>query len=155
MIEETGKVLAVEDGFAEVETIRTSSCNACRARHACGHHVIAKVSSSNQMRMRAIDALQVSVGQEVVVGIPEDTLLQASIWMYFIPLLGLVGGAVSPSLWGGGSNIAVTFSIIGFALGLWLARHKSKQEMNNLDYYPRILRTESPKSAIIEMVTAQ
>ncbi|MCV2403920.1 SoxR reducing system RseC family protein [Marinomonas sp. C2222] len=153
MIEETGKVLAVEAGFAEVETIRTSSCNACRARHACGHHAIAKVSSSNQMRMRAIDPLQVSVGQDVVVGIPEDTLLQASLWMYFIPLLGLIIGAVLPSLWGGSSNIAVVLSIVGFALGLWAARRKSQQEIDNLDYYPRILRAESPKSASIPLGT--
>jgi len=142
MIEETGKVLSIEDGFADVETIRTSSCSSCRARHGCGHHAIAQVSSSNRMRMRAIDPLSVKVGQSVVVGIPEDTLLQASVWMYLIPLLGLVGGAVIPSLWGGSSDIAVIFSIIGFAGGLLLARNKSKQEMNNLDYYPKILRIE-------------
>ena len=64
--------------------------------------------------MKAIDSLNVKVGQNVVVGIPEDTLLQASIWMYLIPLLGLVGGAIIPSIWGGESGIAVIFSIIGF-----------------------------------------
>ncbi|NVK73476.1 sigma E positive regulator RseC/MucC [Marinomonas sp. CT5] len=152
MIEEIGRVLSTEEGFAEVETIRTSSCTSCRARHGCGHHAIAQVSSSNRMRMRAIDPLSVEIGQNVVVGIPEDTLLQASIWMYMIPLLGLVGGAVIPSLWGGGSGIAVIFSIIGFAAGLLLARSKSNQEMNNLDYYPKILRIESLHDDRIPMV---
>lgn len=148
MIEETGRVLSIEEGFADVETIRTSSCTSCRARHGCGHHAIAQVSSANRMRMRAIDPLTVEVGQKVVVGIPEDTLLQASVWMYLVPLLGLVGGAVVPSLWGGGSGIAVIMSIIGFAGGLLLARNKSKQEMNNLDYYPKILRIEAKDSQI-------
>jgi len=147
MIEETGRVLSIEDGFADVETIRTSSCTSCRARHGCGHHAIAQVSSANRMRMRAIDPLAVEVGQKVVVGIPEDTLLQASVWMYMIPLLGLVGGAVAPSLWGGGSGIAVIMSIIGFAGGLLLARNKSKQEMSNLDYYPKILRIETTQDS--------
>ncbi|MCW8355974.1 MAG: SoxR reducing system RseC family protein [Marinomonas sp.] len=152
MIEETGKVLSIEDGFADVETIRTSSCTSCRARHGCGHHAIAQVSSANRMRMKAIDSLNVKVGQNVVVGIPEDTLLQASIWMYLIPLLGLVGGAIIPSIWGGESGIAVIFSIIGFAGGLWLARNKSQQEMNNLDYYPKILRIESLNDSHIPVV---
>lgn len=152
MIEETGRVLSIEDGFADVETIRTSSCTSCRARHGCGHHAIAQVSSSNRMRMRAIDPLSVEVGQSVVVGIPEDTLLQASVWMYLIPLLGLVSGAVIPSLWGGGSDIAVIFSIIGFAGGLLLARGKSKQEMNNLNYYPKILRVELLNDGQIPLV---
>jgi sigma-E factor negative regulatory protein RseC len=153
MIEETGRVISIEEGFADVETIRTSSCTSCRARHGCGHHAIAQVSSANRMRMRAIDPLTVEVGQKVIVGIPEDTLLQASVWMYMIPLLGLVGGAVLPSLWGGGSGVAVIFSIIGFSGGLLLARNKSKQEMNNLDYYPKILRIESQKGSQIPLAT--
>ncbi|MBR7889446.1 SoxR reducing system RseC family protein [Marinomonas sp. A79] len=153
MIEETGQVLSVEDGFADVETIRTSSCTACRARHGCGHHAIAQVSSANRMRMKAIDPLAVEVGQRVVVGIPEDTLLQASVWMYMIPLLGLVLGAVFPSLWSGGSEIAVLFSVVGFAGGLLLAKRKSQHEMNNLDYYPKILRIESLENRIPLVVT--
>ncbi len=154
MIEETGRVLAIEEGFADVETIRTSSCTSCRARHGCGHHAIAQVSSSNRMRMRAIDPFSVEVGQEVVIGIPEDTLLQASVWMYLIPLLGLIVGAVLPSLWGGGSGVAAIFSIMGLAGGLLLARNKSKQEMNNPDFYPKILKITSHNGQNIPLVMA-
>ncbi|MBJ7536915.1 SoxR reducing system RseC family protein [Marinomonas transparens] len=152
MIEESGTVLAVEVGFAEVETIRTSSCTSCRARHGCGHHAIAQVSASNRMLMRAIDPLTVEVGQKVVVGIPEDTLLQASLWMYLIPLLGLIGGAVLPSIWGGESNFAVVLSLFGFLAGLWLAKNKSKKEMNNPNYFPKILRIQSVQSEQIPLV---
>ncbi|TYL48595.1 SoxR reducing system RseC family protein [Marinomonas sp. IMCC 4694] len=152
MIEETGTVLSTEDGFADVETTRTSSCTSCRARHGCGHHAIAQVSSSNRMRMKAVDTLAVNVGQRVVVGIPEDTLLQASMWMYMMPLLGLVGGAILPSLWGGESLVAVVFSIMGFTGGLLLARKKSNNEVDNLDYYPKILRIETPESGQIPLV---
>jgi len=152
MIEESGTVLSIEEGFAEVETIRTSSCTSCRARHGCGHHAIAQVSPSNRMLMKAIDPLTVKVGQKVVVGIPEDTLLQASLWMYLIPLLGLVGGAVLPSLWGGESEISVVLSIFGFAGGLLLAKKKSKQEINNPNYYPKILRIEPLQGDTVPLV---
>ena len=152
MIEESGTVLSTEEGFAEVETIRTSSCTACRARHGCGHHAIAQVSASNRMRMKAIDSFDVHVGQRVTVGIPEDTLLQASVWMYFIPLLGLVAGATLPSLWQASNDVSVILSIMGFLSGLWLAKKKSQKEENNPDFYPRILRIETTQGSEIPLV---
>ncbi|MBJ7556120.1 SoxR reducing system RseC family protein [Marinomonas spartinae] len=144
MIEETGTVLSVEEGYAEVETIRTSSCTSCRARHGCGHHAIAQVSASNRMRMRATAPFEVEVGQRVVVGIPEDTLLQASFWMYLMPLLGLVGGAMIPSLWQASNDVSVICSIMGFVFGLLLAKRKSLSEINNPNFYPTVLRIERP-----------
>lgn len=143
MIEETGRVLTTEDGFAEVETIRTSSCTACRARHGCGHHAVAQLSSTNRMRMRAVDPLQVEVGQEVIVGIPEDTLLKASIWMYCVPLMGLVLGASLPSLLSDEPIWSVIASIAGFAGGLLFARKQAQKQATNSAFQPRILRVKS------------
>jgi sigma-E factor negative regulatory protein RseC len=139
MVEESGIVLSVSDGFAEVETVRTSSCTACQAKSACGHHAIAKVSSSNRMRMMVSDTFASQVGQEVVVGIPEDTLLKASIWMYLVPLLGLVLGAVLPSLVSDESIFAAIGSILGLAMGLYFARKVSLAHVNDPDFQPKIL----------------
>ncbi|KJZ14780.1 MAG: SoxR reducing system RseC family protein [Marinomonas sp.] len=139
MVEESGIVLSVSDGFAEVETVRTSSCTACQAKSACGHHAIAKVSSSNRMRMMVSDTFASQVGQEVVVGIPEDTLLKASIWMYLVPLLGLVLGAVLPSLVSDESIFAAIGSILGLATGLYFARKVSLAHVNDPDFQPKIL----------------
>ncbi|ADZ90149.1 SoxR reducing system RseC family protein [Marinomonas mediterranea] len=152
MIEENGTVLAVDDGFAEVETIRTSSCETCRARHGCGHHTIAKVTNSNRMQMKAIAPMPVKVGQKVVVGIPEDTLLQASMWMYAIPLLGLMLGATLPSLFTAQTFVSILLACFGFAGGLYLARRKSQQETDNPNFYPKILRIDSSQKRSIEIV---
>ncbi|MGB2065225.1 SoxR reducing system protein RseC [Marinomonas gallaica] len=152
MIEENGTVLSIEDGIAEVETIRTSSCTSCRARHGCGHHTIAKVSNSNRMLMKAIATDDLKTGQSVVVGIPEDTLLQASLWMYAVPLLGLVLGASLPSLVTEQTLISVVGAISGFAGGLLAAKWKSSQETKNPDYYPRVLRINTNQAQIIPVV---
>ncbi|RBO84928.1 SoxR reducing system RseC family protein [Marinomonas aquiplantarum] len=148
MIEETGTVMSVETGFAEVETIRTSSCTSCRARHGCGHHAIAQVSPANRMRMKAVDPLSVEVGQRVVIGIPEDTLLQASVWMYLIPLLGMVFGAILPALWTDSNELSVLLSLLGFVGGLWFARHKANRSAHNQDFYPKVLRIESVQDEV-------
>ncbi|TDP00493.1 SoxR reducing system RseC family protein [Marinomonas balearica] len=152
MIEESGTVLAVEDGFADVETIRTSSCESCRARHGCGHHTIAKVTNSNRMQMKAIAPIPVQVGQKVVVGIPEDTLLQASMWMYAIPLLGLMLGATIPSLFTDNTFFPIFLACIGFAGGLYLAKRKSQKETDNPNFYPKILRIDSTHKQTINIV---
>lgn len=148
MIEENGTVLSVENGIAEVETIRTSSCTSCRARHSCGHHVIAKVANSNRMQMKVVATEGLAVGQQVVVGIPEDTLLQASLWMYAIPLLGLVLGATIPSLFTEQSLISVVGALSGFAGGLWAAKWKASTVAHNPEFYPRVLRIKQQAHTI-------
>lgn len=152
MIEENGTVLAIKDGIAEVETIRTSSCDSCRARHACGHRTIAKVANSNRMLMQVLAPDSLKVGQSVVVGIPEDTLLQASFWMYAVPLLGLVLGATIPSIFTEQSLIAIVGAIGGFAGGLWAAKWKSSREAHNPDFHPRVLKINTDQAQIIPMV---
>lgn len=152
MIEENGTVLAIHDGIADVETIRTSSCNSCRARHACGHRAIAKVSNSNRMLMQVMAPESLKVGQNVVVGIPEDTLLQASMWMYAVPLLGLVAGAALPSLVTEQTIVSIVGAIGGFAGGLWAAKRKSSMEANNPDFHPRVIKVLSEPVQTIPVV---
>lgn len=154
MVEESGIVIAVSEGLAEVETIRTSSCTACQAKSACGHHAIAKVSSSNRMRMMVRDSFATEVGQEVLVGIPEDTLLKASVWMYLVPLLGLVLGAVLPGLINDSAGLAAIGAIIGLAGGLWFARQASLKHVNDPDFQPKILSIKTKPFQNIDVIRA-
>lgn len=152
MIEEQGTVLSIDDGIAEVETIRTSTCSTCRARHGCGHHAIAKVSNSNRMLMKVIAPESLVVGQNVTVGIPEDTLLQASVWMYAVPLLGLVAGASLPSLFAEQTILSIVGALGGFLGGLWAAKRKASREADNPEFYPRILKinTQAPFIPVVQ-----
>lgn len=152
MVEESGIVLSVSQGLAEVETVRTSSCTACQAKSACGHHAIAKVSSSNRMRMMVSDSFATQVGQEVVVGIPEDTLLKASIWMYLVPLVGLVLGATLPGLINDSAALAAIGSIIGLAAGLAFARKASLEHANDPDFQPKILSIKTKPIQNIDVI---
>ena len=152
MVEESGIVLSVSEGLAEVETVRTSSCTACQAKSACGHHAIAKVSSSNRMRMMVSDSLDSQIGQEVVVGIPEDTLLKASVWMYLVPLLGLVLGAVLPGLVNDSSALAALGSVLGLTAGLYFARKESLKHVNDPDFQPKILSIKTKPFQNIDVI---
>lgn len=152
MVEESGIILSVSQGLAEVETVRTSSCTACQAKSACGHHAIAKVSSSNRMRMMVTDTFDSQVGQEVVVGIPEDTLLKASVLMYLVPLLGLVLGATLPGTVNENPIFAALGSVMGLGAGLYFARKASLKHVNDPDFQPKILSIKTKPIQNIDVI---
>ncbi|WP_257266685.1 SoxR reducing system RseC family protein [Endozoicomonas sp. ONNA2] len=93
MIEEQGRVVAVERDFVWVETIRQSSCAICSARNGCGQHLFEKYRfSSSFSYIKAICPLVVKKGDTVVVGIPKASLLKASFMIYLFPLLLMMAG---------------------------------------------------------------
>ena len=102
------------------------------------------------MQVEAPDALQ--VGQRVTIGIPEDTLLQASMWMYAVPLIGLVAGAALPALVTEQSMVSMVGAIGGFAAGLWAAKRKSSMEANNPDFHPRVIDINTDQVQTIPVV---
>jgi sigma-E factor negative regulatory protein RseC len=71
-------------------------------------------------RVLAQDDLGVSVGDEVLFGIPENGALHAALVMYGVPLLGLMLGVVLTQAWGDGW--AGLSGLLGLGLGLLLVR---------------------------------
>ena len=101
MIEEQGRVVAVERDFVWVETIRQSGCSSCSARNGCGQHLFEKYRvGSSFSYIKALCPRVVKEGDMVVVGIPEDSLLKASFLIYLFPLLLMMAGIWLSSVMG-------------------------------------------------------
>ncbi|OYY74928.1 MAG: hypothetical protein B7Y40_02970 [Gammaproteobacteria bacterium 28-57-27] len=146
MLETQGRVIAVEAGFAWVESVRQSGCGSCASKGACGSQLLGEAlapSSSNQAlnRVRAQDALGVQVGDTVVLGVAEEGALRAAFLIYGLPLLGLLLGVLLAQPWGDLWAMVAGMMGLGLAMGVvWLlgrsARHESRAS-NNLQ--PQIL----------------
>lgn len=145
MLEEQGRVIGVQAGFVWVETQRRSTCGACNLNGGCGTSVLSRVMGQRRTRVRALDSLGARVGDEVVIGIEDTMLLRGSLAVYAVPLLGLLGGAVSGAAfaphWGwsaeGGS---IVFGLTGLGLGiLWLACYARRMQLDRR-YQPVVLR---------------
>lgn len=145
MLEEQGRVIEVQAGFVWVETQRRSTCGACNLNGGCGTSVLSRVMGQRRTRVRALDSLGARVGEEVIIGIEDTMLLRGSLAVYAVPLLGLLGGAVSGAAlaphWGwsaeGGS---ILFGLAGLGIGiLWLARHARRTRLDRR-YQPVVLR---------------
>ena len=148
MIEESGQVVEVQGEFAWIESERTSTCGGCAVRKGCGTSAIAKVLGQRRVRLRVLNRINASVGDDVVIGIAESGLVRGSLAVYAAPLLGLFAGALAGQLLGtqvfGMSSdwLAIGGAISGFVAALiWLKRFSRRTEKDTA-YQPVVLRQQ-------------
>ena len=148
MIEESGQVVEVQGEFAWIESERTSTCGSCAVRKGCGTSAIAKVLGQRRVRLRVLNRIHASVGDNVVIGIAESGLVRGSLAVYAAPLLGLFAGALAgqllaKQLFGMSSDLlAIAGAISGFVAALiWLKRFSRNTEKDTA-YQPVVLRKQ-------------
>jgi sigma-E factor negative regulatory protein RseC len=149
MIEERGKVVAVKDDWAWVETERKTVCGQCAANKGCGTSVLAKVFGNKTSSIAVIKSLPVQVGDEVIIGIEENSLVKGSLLIYAMPLVlliafGLLGEVVSAQVLLSNTDIlTVLFSVFGFAVGFIWLKHISSQIRLDPRYQPKLLQIKN------------
>lgn len=140
MIEESGRVVAVEEGAVWVESIRQTACQSCAARKGCGHSALAKIGQQHKSHVKALNAFDLNVGDQVVIGVPEDVVMKGTLVAYLMPLVLMLVGAiaadsiVSSDLWVGLSGL------FGLALGFLLVRFHFHAIAKDKRYQPVVLR---------------
>ena len=133
MIIETGQVIRTQDGYIWVETSVKSTCNTCAAKANCGTGAIADAIAGKTLVNKVLNDKAAKVGDAVEIGIPEETLLLGSFYLYVLPLISAVIFALLGSIWltrfidlGEGFTILLTF--IGGGLGFYYAKFKLKED---------------------------
>ena len=146
MVEEQGRVVAIEEQFAWVETQRTSACQSCSVNKGCGSGVLSKILGQRTTVVKALNQADAAVDDNVVVGLREDALVKGSLAIYAVPLLtmlvgALMGDALAAS-WQSDDRdaVAILFAGMGLAIGfLWL-RFFSRKTAADERYQPVVLR---------------
>lgn len=146
MIEEQGRVVGVEDDWAWVQTERKTVCSQCSANKGCGTSVLAKVIGQKTAAIAVIKTLPVKIGDEVIIGIEENSLVKGSLLIYALPLIlfiafGLLGEVVSAQVLLSNTDVlTVVFALFGLAAGfLWLKRVSAHIRLDP-NYQPKLLR---------------
>lgn len=148
MIEETALVVACEGRFAWVQTQRASTCGGCAANKGCGTAVLAKVLGQRRTRTRVLNELQAGVGEQVIIGLPEQALVRGALAVYLVPLLGLLGGALfgaylaGPMLARHPDLFSIFFGGLGLAVGIGWLRYYAGSIREDVRYQPVILRRQ-------------
>src|SRR4030065_1741474 len=89
MLEEEGRVTAVDGVYAFVAPTPSSACEGCSQKGTC--HVL---GGSGEMIIRASNDVGAEVGNRVVVAISSKTFFKASAVIYLLPVAALVFGGV-------------------------------------------------------------
>jgi len=140
VIEETGRVVAIEPGAVWVETVRVSACQQCSANKGCGHAMVDRQQAGSRARVRALNQLSLELDQQVVLGLPEGALLRGALMVYLVPLVLLFIGALLGD-WGWPDVGAVPAGLAGLCVGFGLNRWYSRQHQADPAWHPQVLRT--------------
>lgn len=152
MIEETGEVVAVEEGFAWIETQRKSSCGGCAAKAGCGTAVLGQVMGQKRSRVKAINTLAVEAGDQVVVGIRENALVKGSLFLYMLPIMmmflfALSGQWLSLQWQLQGEWLVLCSALIGLFAGFAGVRRFARRIQHDENYQATVLRKEAAVSS--------
>jgi sigma-E factor negative regulatory protein RseC len=156
MITETAIVVSIENNQTWVETQRKSACGQCSASKGCGTSVLSKVIGNKLSKIKAINNIDAEVGDEVVIGLNEKSLLKGAFMTYMLPLLfmfifSLVGQVVSTNLQLQNNEwFVIFFAIAGLLLGLRQVKIFSSAIAQNENYQPVILK-KSNSSVIVNL----
>jgi sigma-E factor negative regulatory protein RseC len=152
MIEESARVVAVEQGAVWVETLRRSTCSACSANAGCGQGLMERLGVGQRRGyVRALCREPLQVGDQVVIGIGEALLVRSSLLVYLLPLLGLFAAGLLAEWLALDESFVILAALAGFALPWLLVRRYSQKGSDDPACQPVVVRIES-RSATLHCV---
>ncbi|MDA0423652.1 SoxR reducing system RseC family protein [Stutzerimonas frequens] len=142
MIEEIAVVSAVEADSVRVTAARTSACAQCASKSNCSQGVLSQWGQGKTVEIEILnpDALPVRPGQQVMIGLEEDSLVRASLLVYLLPLALLVVGALLGAALELMEWQQVVLAMLSMAVGFVLVRRLSTGGGDELRYQPVLLR---------------
>lgn len=150
MIEEQGRVVAVEPGAVWVETLRRSTCSSCSAKAGCGQGLLESLGVSGRRgHVRALCELQLSVGDAVVIGVREDLLVRGALLVYLLPLLGMFAGALLAEQFALGEPLVILSAVLGMFASWIGVRWRSTRTADDPALQPVVVRALLAGSATV------
>ncbi len=151
MLEETARVIEVHDDLLIAETESRSGCSHC-STSSCTTSVVAKLFGVKRNRLVMENSLKAKAGDQVVIGIPDQLLVRASLTAYLLPLMVMLLVTAMGDLLGMNELLLSLLALVGLALGFftvrWVTRRRTAQ-----GYEPRLLRILAPGYQRVEMPT--
>jgi len=145
MIEEIAEVIDCRNGEVTVQSKIKNACSGCEQKSTCASGQVASAIPQKKLTLAFENSLKLSVGDKVLIGIPEKALLQTAATAYLFPLIGLL-------LFSGIAQWLIQLQILTFEpfviivgciggfLGYKLAKLKLKIQESRLNLQPKIIR---------------
>jgi len=148
MIEEQALVISeAKHGYVNVKIHRQSACESCQLKSGCGQSALTKLSSNKCIEFSVLNTINAKPGDIVFLSISEQGLLSASLLMFMMPLLVMLGASVfakSILVWHDGA-VALT-GLISLLLGFVFARYYARNNLDDERFKPEMVRVNAPAS---------
>ena len=143
MIEERAIVTRIDDGQVYVQALNMGNCKRCAEGRGCGGGLLGRLGRHRRHAIPVTSKIaHLESGDSVVVGIGSDALLRASVMVYLMPLVGMIGlGALARIGLNAGDLLVAAFAIAGLAAGLLFVRWKS-DSLDASQFRPVVLRRD-------------
>ncbi len=124
MIEEYAVVTQCAGNLAVLEIERRTACGLCGQKRGCGNATWGKLLGHSSQTISAENVIHADVGDSVVVGIDERALLSSVFYLYIVPLLSMLVGAVLADVIFDNELYVILAAASGLVLGfLWVKGH--------------------------------
>lgn len=122
MIREKAIVVGVQGRRIEIEVQRQTSCGGCALSKGCGVGALGRLLGRRSKPIVINSELKLRPGDHILLGIPDQGLLKASILIYGLPMLMLLIAAIVAQLVTNGSEVAISvLAVSGFLGGILLS----------------------------------
>jgi sigma-E factor negative regulatory protein RseC len=122
MVEEIATVVRCESDGVWLTTTPVASCNACHVSDDCGTGIVAKSLTPRQHHFFVASTLSLLPGEQVKIGLQEQSLVMAALMVYLLPLLLMLLAAGGGSIAGLSEPWLMLLAICGATAGFMLAR---------------------------------
>lgn len=147
MIEEQAIVVDVDGHRVWVETRRQSACGRCAANKGCGSAVLQKVFGNKRNILPVTGDLAVNVGERVIIGVDEDSLVKGSVAVYAMPvammiIFAVIGDVLATRVSVNPDIMSIAGAVTGLAVSIAGLRWYSGRTATDARYQPVLLRHE-------------
>jgi sigma-E factor negative regulatory protein RseC len=124
MIEEFAVVTKRFDDHVMLEIERRTACGLCGQKRGCGNATWGRLLGHDSHEFAAENAIDANVGDSVVVGIDERVVLSSAFYLYVVPLLSMLVGAVLADVLADNQFYVILASAAGLLVGFaWVKGH--------------------------------
>jgi len=121
MLTETARVISRDGNRVVLELQRGSACGHCEMSQGCGTGALGRLLGKRLRPLVIETEKDCQPGDEVELALPEASLVRASLLVYGLPLLGMLLGGSTASLFYVSDWLVPVASIAGFAAGFGCA----------------------------------
>ncbi|MFT5718821.1 MAG: sigma-E factor negative regulatory protein RseC [Oleiphilaceae bacterium] len=144
MIEEQAVVLSnAKHGYVNVKIHRQSACQSCQLKSGCGQSALTKLSSNKCIEFSVLNTIKAKPGDVVFLAISEQGLLSASLLMFMMPLLVMLGVSVfTSSILAWSDGFVALSGLISLLLGFVYARYYAQNHLDDDRFKPEMVRVD-------------